>query len=86
MGSITSRSQRELVIEGDYVDVAPMLQHAGSCKDDEFQDVKCKNQKILVVGDHDSSTADTEVERVLVEQETIPLVNERGPPDVISPV
>ncbi|CAR21709.1 cysteine protease ATG4 [Lachancea thermotolerans CBS 6340] len=78
-GSRDSQDSQGPAIDGDYVDVAPMVQHAGSCRDDEFQDVKCKNQKILVVGDHDSTTADTEIERVLVEHETVPLIASTRP-------
>ncbi|CEP63202.1 cysteine protease ATG4 LALA0_S07e04764g [Lachancea lanzarotensis] len=69
---------------GEYVDVvAPLDQPADStARDDDFQDVQCKNQNILVVGDEDGTTPDTEVERVLVGEETVPLVM---PPEIQKP-
>ncbi|SCU86407.1 LANO_0C07888g1_1 [Lachancea nothofagi CBS 11611] len=78
---------RDSTLDGEYVDVAPMCQQAGlSNNDDEFQDVQCKNQKILIFGDHDSTAPDTEVERVLVGQETVPLVISQEPKTAITPV
>ncbi|SCU90115.1 LADA_0F01904g1_1 [Lachancea dasiensis] len=69
---------RDSTLGDEYVDVAPAGQQADlSYNEDEFQDVQCKNQKILIVGDHDSTAPDTEVERVLVGQETIPLIISR---------
>ncbi|SCV00059.1 LAME_0G07272g1_1 [Lachancea meyersii CBS 8951] len=66
---------RNSTLGGEYIDViAPMDQQADRyATDDDFQDVQCKNQNILVVGDEDSTSPDTEVERVLVGQETVPL-------------
>ncbi|AET40845.1 cysteine protease ATG4 Ecym_6474 [Eremothecium cymbalariae DBVPG len=77
----TAEQRKDLTSDleiGDYVDVGSLVQSADSYKnkeaDDEYQDVKCKNQKIVVVGESNSSGApDVEVEKVLVEKETIPV-------------
>ncbi|SCW03942.1 LAFE_0H02432g1_1 [Lachancea fermentati] len=71
--SLHSTEAKDALIGGDYVEVAPIIQQAGSSKDDEFQDVQCKNQNIVVVGEFDNSATDMEVENVLVEQETVPI-------------
>ncbi|SCU87010.1 LAFA_0E04170g1_1 [Lachancea sp. 'fantastica'] len=68
----------------EYVNVvAPLDQPADhTARDDDFQDVQCRNQNILVVGDEDSTTPDTEVERVLVGEETVSLII---PPEAQKP-
>ncbi|AGO10265.1 AaceriABL191Wp [[Ashbya] aceris (nom. inval.)] len=63
---------------GDYIDVGSFVPCTDSCKnnefDDEYQDVKCKNQRIVVVGETSSNgSPEVEVEKVLVEKETIPV-------------
>ncbi|SCU98466.1 LAMI_0F14774g1_1 [Lachancea mirantina] len=71
--SLHSKEANKPLIGGDYVDVAPMVQLAGVSRDDAYYDVKCKNQKIVVVGEYDNSATDMEVDQVLVEQETVPV-------------
>lgn len=76
MESVSSISNdRSLLAECDYVDVRPFLQHDGTGTiemDDNFQDVQCKKQNIMVIGDSgiSSSTVDIEVENVLVANST----------------
>lgn len=70
-------SDKNTIIDGDYVDIRAVLKHgdsASSCEmDDGFQDIHCKKQQIVVMGDRSCSTTsqDVEVEKVLVEHETI---------------
>lgn len=69
-----------LLVEGDYVDVKPFSQlHCNSCCeiDDSYQDVQCKKQQIMVMDDNEASSnaVDVEVEKVLVERETIDMVD-----------
>ncbi|CCC71026.1 hypothetical protein NCAS_0G01390 [Naumovozyma castellii] len=69
----------------DYVDVGSILQRWGnvcnvSSRDEQLQDIKCKKQKIVVMGNATYLTSHTalidfEVERVLVEQDTISIAN-----------
>lgn len=63
----------EILSDDDYVDVGAILGN-GSCTDDRdagYQDIECKNQKIVVVGSTVSKgTPDVEIEKVLVGQGT----------------
>ncbi|CAI4049540.1 cysteine protease ATG4 SKDI_14G1060 [Saccharomyces kudriavzevii IFO 1802] len=66
------------VLEGDYVDIGAILPHTADTEDAEeddcFQDIHCKNQKIVVMGNTHAVNAnltDYEVEGVLVEKETV---------------
>lgn len=68
------------LMDGEYVDIKAILQHNGAYSgvgDDDFQDVQCKKQQIMVMGDRSFSynSGDVEVEKILVEQETIHVVN-----------
>ncbi|EJS42084.1 atg4p [Saccharomyces arboricola H-6] len=74
----TDNNENFGVLEGDYVDIGAILPHtAGTVdgeEDDCFQDIHCKNQKIVVMGNTHAVNAnltDYEVEGVLVEQETV---------------
>lgn len=71
-------NDKSTIVEGDYVDIRAVLKHgdgASSCdKDDGFQNVQCKKQQIMVMGDRTTTSQDVEVERVLVEQETVGVV------------
>lgn len=74
----TNNNENYGVLEGDYVDIGAILPHTtnigGSEEDDGFQDIHCKNQKIVVMGNTHTVNAnltDYEVEGVLVEKETV---------------
>lgn len=70
-----SSELRNELVEGEYVDVGSMFQQAKT-SGDEYQNVKCINQNIVIFGDHnDSDSIDLEVEKVLVEKETVPVYN-----------
>ncbi|CCD25695.1 cysteine protease ATG4 NDAI_0F03770 [Naumovozyma dairenensis CBS 421] len=69
-------------VEGDdYVDVGALLQQVGgtpsSSKDDGFQDIQCKKQNIMVIGNAccSNTVGEIEVEKVLVEHDTIGVAN-----------
>lgn len=77
-------SKQETLVDGEYVDLGSLVQQAESSRhvedDDEYQDVKCKNQNIVIVGELNNSSTNVgassdsvEVEKVLVEEETVPL-------------
>lgn len=66
------------VLEGDYVDIGAIFPHTTNTEDvdeyDCFQDIHCKKQKIVVMGNTHTVNAnltDYEVEGVLVEKETV---------------
>lgn len=76
--SVDSASQNDgcSPMEGEYVDIKAILQQSGAYtgeRDEDFQDVHCKKQQIMVMGDRSFSynSCDVEVEKILVEQETI---------------
>ncbi|GCF01260.1 cysteine protease atg4 [Zygosaccharomyces mellis] len=77
-------NDKSTIVDGDYVDIRAVLRHsdsASSCeKDDGFQDIQCKKQHIVVIGDRSSSTTsqDVEVEKVLVEHETVGVSDSRN--------
>ncbi|CDH13406.1 related to Cysteine protease ATG4 [Zygosaccharomyces bailii] len=76
-------NDKSTIVDGDYVDIRAVLRQgecASSCeRDDGFQNVQCKKQNIVVIGDRTTTSQDVEVERVLVEQETIGVVEpQRG--------
>lgn len=63
-------------MDGEYVDIKAILQHSASYtaeRDEDYQDVHCKKQQIMVMGDRSFSytSCDVEVEKILVEQETV---------------
>lgn len=70
-------NDKNTIVDGDYVDIRAIIKQsnsASSCeKDDGYQDVQCKKQQIVVIGDRSCSTTsqDVEVEKILVEQETV---------------
>ena len=63
------------MIGGDYVDIGAVVPHSTNAEEyDCFQDIHCKNQKIVVMGNTHAVNAnltDYEVEGVLVEKETV---------------
>ena len=74
----TSNNENLGVLEGDYIDIGAILPHTANTEDAEeydcFQDIHCKNQKIVVMGNTHAANAnltDYEVEGVLVEKETV---------------
>ena len=67
-------------MDGDYVDIKAVVQHTGAYtgeRDEDYQDVHCKKQQIMVMGDRSFSynSCDFEVEKILVEQETVGVAN-----------
>lgn len=75
-----AQNDRSTLVDGDYVDIKAVLQHSGGYPndaDEEFQDVQCKKQQIMVMGDRSFSynSVDVEVEKILVEQETVASTN-----------
>lgn len=75
-----TQNDRSTLVDGEYVDIKAILQHnAGYFAegDEDFQDVQCKKQQIMVMGDRSFSytSGDLEVEKILVEQETIHVAN-----------
>ncbi|GAV50436.1 hypothetical protein ZYGR_0U02920 [Zygosaccharomyces rouxii] len=70
-------NDKSTIVDGDYVDIRAVIKHndSASCceKDDGFQDIHCKKQHIVVIGDRSCLTTsqDVEVEKVLVEHETV---------------
>lgn len=70
------QNDESTIVEGEYVDIKVTPQNNRNSvaeRDDGYQDIQCKKQQIVVMGDRSCSynSADIEVEKILVEQETI---------------
>ena len=70
-GSVSVHSiQSDLQDTGDYIDVGNFMSEKANSsqpsKNEEFENVKCKNQRILIC----ENPSETEIEQVLVEDST----------------